>query len=87
MVNCARFKSLCEALYIEGHLFASTWGKEAHLLALQSNIRHNDNSETNSANSANNSTITTTNNINSSNGQSNGGCTRSNGNTDRNDNK
>lgn len=53
MVNNARFKSLCEALSIEGHLFASTWGKEAHLRALQSNIKHNNVNNNNNSNNNN----------------------------------
>lgn len=96
MVNFARFKSLCESLCIEGHLFASTWGKEAHLRALQSNIKHNNNNNsnnngmTNSLDNPKSGTVATTNNINSRDGISNGSDTRSskcNNTTGRNDNK
>lgn len=41
MINAARFEPLQEALAKEAHLFASTWGKEAHLAALAGNLKHN----------------------------------------------
>lgn len=40
MVNSARFLSLEQALDVEGHLYASTWGKEEHLHALDQNMKH-----------------------------------------------
>lgn len=41
MINAARFEPLQEALAKEAHLFASTWGKQAHLKALAGNLKHN----------------------------------------------
>lgn len=41
MINAARFELLHDSLAKEAHLFASTWGKEAHLQALADNIKHN----------------------------------------------
>lgn len=41
MVNAARARPLEESLRIEAQLFASTWGQEAHLRALDGNIKHN----------------------------------------------
>lgn len=41
MINAARFEPLHESLAKEAHLFASTWGQEAHLQALAGNIKHN----------------------------------------------
>lgn len=63
MVNSARFLTLNQALEIEGQLFASTWGKQAHMLALDCNIKHNDNT---SSNTTTTTITTTTENNNSS---------------------
>lgn len=42
IVNAARTLPLEQALVAECQLLASTWGKEAHLAALNNNIKHND---------------------------------------------
>lgn len=41
MVNSARLLPFADSLQIEGHLFASTWGTDVHVKALESNIKHN----------------------------------------------
>lgn len=43
MINSARLQPAHLALQAEGRLFASTWGSEAHLRGLDSNIKHADN--------------------------------------------
>lgn len=40
MVDCARSSPIETALANEAHLFASTWGREPHLKALDCNIKH-----------------------------------------------
>lgn len=41
MVNSARLLPFEQSLEVESQLFASTWGTEEHLRALDSNIKHN----------------------------------------------
>lgn len=41
MINSARTMMFNDSLHIEALLFASSWGKEAHLRALDSNTKHN----------------------------------------------
>lgn len=41
MINSARFEPLQKALDKERHLYASSWGTEAHMAALASNLKHN----------------------------------------------
>lgn len=43
MINSARLQPAHLALQAEGRLFASTWGRAAHLRALDSNIKHAEN--------------------------------------------
>lgn len=43
MLNSARSMNFNDSLRVEALLFASSWGKEAHLKALNSNIKHKHN--------------------------------------------
>lgn len=42
MVNGARCLPFQQSLLAESHLFASTWGRAAHVRALDENMKHND---------------------------------------------
>lgn len=41
MLNSARTLPLSDSLKVEAQLFASTWGKEPHIRALEVNVKHN----------------------------------------------
>lgn len=41
MLNSARTLPLADSLKVEAQLFASTWGREPHIRALNGNLKHN----------------------------------------------